>query len=130
MNRRAVPAVLAVLRALPEGEVVTYGELALEAGYPGLSRAVGSLLAGGAHDVVNVSQVHFRALEEAEIRAYWRTGEPADKAGAYAVQGLAAAFIERIEGSYSGIMGLPLFETAQLLDRIGWTFDRVLAGAT
>ena len=49
------------------------------------------------------------------MRAYWRTGEPADKAGAYAVQGLAARFIERIAGSYSGIVGLPLYETAQLL---------------
>ncbi len=58
-------------------------------------------------------------VSEAEAAAYWATGEPADKAGGYAVQGLAAAFIERIEGSYSGIMGLPLFETLQLLEQIG-----------
>lgn len=76
----------------------------------------------GIHDAVSLSQVQFRALGIEEARAYWRTGEPADKAGAYAVQGLAAAFIQRIEGSYSGIMGLPLFETAQLLERIGWRF--------
>ena len=61
------------------------------------------------------SQVWFRALDEGEIRRYVATGEPVDKAGAYAVQGRAAAFITRIEGSYSGIMGLPLAETAELL---------------
>ena len=61
------------------------------------------------------SQVWFRALDEGEIRRYVATGEPVDKAGAYAVQGRAAAFITRIEGSYSGIMGLPRAETAELL---------------
>lgn len=61
------------------------------------------------------SRVWFRRLEAAEIRRYAASGEPADKAGGYAVQGLAAAFITRIEGSYSGIMGLPLAETAELL---------------
>ena len=67
---------------------------------------------------LSTSQVSFRRLDAAEAAAYWETGEPADKAGAYAVQGLAAAFIERIEGSYSGIMGLPLFETLQMLKGI------------
>jgi septum formation protein len=71
------------------------------------------------HYRLNVSRVFFRDLSEQEAAAYWATGEPADKAGAYAVQGLAAAFIERIEGSYSGIMGLPLFETMQMLGDIG-----------
>ena len=61
------------------------------------------------------SSVTFAVLSEAEIRAYVASGEPMGKAGAYAVQGLAAAFISRISGSYTGIMGLPLFETAQLL---------------
>jgi nucleoside triphosphate pyrophosphatase len=70
---------------------------------------------------VSVNDVTFRALSQEEMRAYWASGEPADKAGAYAVQGLAAAFIERIAGSYSGVMGLPLFETAQLLSSIGWS---------
>jgi septum formation protein len=69
---------------------------------------------------LSVSDVTFRELSPGEMQAYWRSGEPADKAGAYAVQGLAAAFIERISGSYSGVMGLPLFETAQLLQSIGW----------
>ena len=68
---------------------------------------------------VSVSRVAFRALSEAERRAYWATGEPADKAGGYAVQGLGAIFIERIEGSYSGVMGLPLYETALLLSAAG-----------
>ncbi len=74
-------------------------------------------IAGG--DAVEVrmseSRVWFRALAADEIRRYVATGEPVDKAGAYAVQGRAAAFITRIEGSYSGIMGLPLAETAELL---------------
>jgi septum formation protein len=66
------------------------------------------------------SEVTFRSLSNEEIAAYWDSGEPADKAGGYGVQGLAAIFIERISGSYSGIMGLPLFETAELLRLIGW----------
>ena len=64
---------------------------------------------------LNESRVTFRALTSAECAAYWDTGEPQDKAGAYAVQGRAAVFIERLTGSYSGVMGLPLFETAELL---------------
>lgn len=69
--------------------------------------------------VVQQSTVFMRRIDEAEIHAYWRTGEPADKAGGYAVQGLGAVFIERIEGSYSGVMGLPLYETAKLLEKFG-----------
>lgn len=65
------------------------------------------------------SCVRFRALAAAEIEAYWASGEPHDKAGAYAVQGLAAVFVESLEGSYSGVMGLPLFETAELLRAAG-----------
>jgi len=68
---------------------------------------------------LSASHVVFTALTEAEIRAYVATGEPMGKAGAYAVQGRAAAFISQIHGSYSGIMGLPLFETAQLLQAVG-----------
>ncbi|MDT8385707.1 MAG: nucleoside triphosphate pyrophosphatase [Gammaproteobacteria bacterium] len=69
--------------------------------------------------LLSESRVSFRVIDEAERRAYWRTGEPADKAGAYGIQGLAALFIERLEGSYSGVMGLPLFETGELLRRFG-----------
>jgi septum formation protein len=67
----------------------------------------------------SVSRVTFAPLSADEIAAYVASGEPMGKAGAYAVQGLAAAFIARIEGSYSGIMGLPLFETAQALRALG-----------
>ena len=65
--------------------------------------------------VLNSSNVNFRVLSESEITEYCKTGEPIGKAGGYAIQGNAAVFIERIEGSYSGIMGLPLYETARLL---------------
>src|SRR5690606_7087517 len=61
--------------------------------------------------LTSVSTVAFAPLTEAVIQAYWETGEPADKAGGYAVQGRAAAFIRHVAGSYSGVMGLPLFET-------------------
>lgn len=70
------------------------------------------------HVAVSVSQVAFSKLSSKQIEAYIRTDEPYDKAGGYAVQGLAGLFIERIEGSYSGIMGLPVFETAQLLAKV------------
>lgn len=66
------------------------------------------------------TKVSFRPLSTDDINAYCSSGEPMGKAGAYAIQGLAAAFIERIEGSYSCVMGLPLFETAQLLSRCGF----------
>jgi len=68
---------------------------------------------------VNVSRVTFRAVRPDEAERYWSTGEPRDKAGAYAIQGYAAVFIASLEGSYSGVMGLPLFETAELLVRAG-----------
>jgi septum formation protein len=68
---------------------------------------------------VSVSQVRFAAMTAAQIRNYVATGEPMGKAGAYAVQGRAAAHIEHISGSYSGIMGLPMFETAQMLRTLG-----------
>ncbi len=71
--------------------------------------------AGGAAARLSSSQVSLRELSAAEIDAYWRSGEPADKAGGYAVQGRAAVFIRHIAGSYSGIMGLPLYETWELL---------------
>lgn len=70
----------------------------------------------GQHRVsLSASEVSFRPLSDAERAAYWASGEPRDKAGAYAIQGLAALFITRIAGSYSGIVGLPLLETGELL---------------
>lgn len=62
------------------------------------------------------SHVRFRDISPAEAAAYWASGEPQDKAGAYAIQGVGALFIAELSGSYSGVMGLPLFETAQLLN--------------
>ena len=70
--------------------------------------------------VVSSSRVAFRALTDDEIERYVATGEPFDKAGAYAIQGRGAAFVSHLEGSYSGVMGLPLFETAELLAKIGF----------
>ncbi len=83
--------------------------------------AVGSLDRGRPVlcDALSVSEVQFKSLRQEEIDAYCATGEPCDKAGGYAVQGLAAVFIKSISGSYSGIMGLPLFETAALLAGAG-----------
>jgi septum formation protein len=68
---------------------------------------------------VSRSTVTFRCIDRGEARAYWETGEPSDKAGAYAIQGYAAVFISDLKGSYSGVMGLPLFETAALLQAAG-----------
>ncbi len=93
-------------------------------------------LSGRAHDVYTAvavgdaeraavalsrSEVRFRALRENEIQAYWRSGEPRDKAGAYAIQGLGAIFVAELRGSYSGVMGLPLYETARLLEGFGYS---------
>jgi septum formation protein len=77
--------------------------------------AVAVLHAGEVAARVNTSEVSFRDLSGAEIDWYWGTGEPADKAGGYAVQGQAAIFIRHLAGSYSGVMGLPLYETWELL---------------
>lgn len=76
---------------------------------------------------VSVTSVWFRALSQREIIAYWKTGEPADKAGGYAIQGFAGAFIRHIEGSYSGVVGLPLNETSLMLTDFGvpWTLSGV-----
>lgn len=68
---------------------------------------------------VSETLVTFAPLEESRIAAYVQSGEPFDKAGAYAIQGRAGAFVERIEGSYTGVMGLPLYETANLLRLFG-----------
>ena len=68
---------------------------------------------------LSVSAVSFRSLSPQECEDYWRSGEPADKAGGYAIQGRGAMFISRLEGSYSGVMGLPLFETAELMREFG-----------
>lgn len=68
---------------------------------------------------VNSSSVRFRPIERAELEAYWDTGEPRDKAGGYAIQGYGAVFVAGLSGSYSGVMGLPLNEAAELLRAAG-----------
>ena len=92
-----------------------------------------SVLSGRSHDVfsgvcvaasngiyscVVKTSVEFQSLSMTDMEAYWATGEPIGKAGAYAIQGIAAQFIPRIQGSYSNVVGLPLFETIQLLKRV------------
>jgi septum formation protein len=81
--------------------------------------AVALRTADGIEAKVSRSTVTFRSIDRSEARAYWETGEPSDKAGAYAIQGYAAIFITDLKGSYSGVMGLPLFETAALLKAAG-----------
>lgn len=73
----------------------------------------------GVRSALSRSEVRFRPLSAAECEAYWSSGEAQDKAGAYAIQGLGAVFVEELRGSYSGVMGLPLFETAALLAHAG-----------
>ncbi len=74
-----------------------------------------AVLGRGAHTALSSTQVTFGPVSADLAQAYWRTGEPADKAGAYGIQGIGALFVRRIEGSYSGVMGLPIYETAALL---------------
>jgi septum formation protein len=69
---------------------------------------------------ISVSEVRFKTLSREEIARYVATGECEDKAGAYGIQGHAARFVAELRGSFSGVVGLPLYETAQLLDRIGY----------
>jgi len=71
---------------------------------------------------VSITAVKFRSLSKQEIIDYWRTGEPLDKAGSYAIQGIGGVFVESIVGSFSGVVGLPLFETAELLSKQGIEF--------
>ncbi|MFT2109769.1 Maf family protein [Marinomonas sp. 2405UD68-3] len=71
------------------------------------------------YEVNVVTEVEFRSISDLEIEQYWKTNEPKDKAGSYAVQGLGSVFVASIKGSYSAIVGLPLFETAKLFEQIG-----------
>ena len=132
LAQRASPLVLPVLGA--DTEVVLDGEIFGKPIDFDHARTLLRRLSGREHTVLSavslrlgdqhwqalsVNKVTFRAITEAEISAYWQTGEPCDKAGAYAIQGLGAVFIERLEGSFSGVMGLPIFETAKLLQKVG-----------
>ncbi len=73
----------------------------------------------GVQSVLSCSEITFREITAAECEAYWESGEPQDKAGGYAIQGKAAQFVSHLQGSYSGVVGLPLFETTQLLQQFG-----------
>ncbi|MGQ9686539.1 MAG: Maf family protein [Thiobacillaceae bacterium] len=92
--------------------------------YSGRSHTVLTAVAVAHQDLVRVavseSTVRFGHLSEQEIARYVASGEPFDKAGGYGIQGLAAAYIEHLAGSYSGVMGLPLYETVELLKRVGF----------
>ena len=79
--------------------------------YTGVALALGERLASR----LSQTRVTFRALDSAECQTYWHTGEPVDKAGGYAIQGLGAVFVKALEGSYTGVVGLPLAETWELL---------------
>jgi septum formation protein len=81
--------------------------------------AVALRTAAGLQSRISRSEVTFRPIALPEAQAYWETGEPRDKAGAYAIQGRAAVFVAELRGSFSGVMGLPLFETAELLGEAG-----------
>jgi septum formation protein len=93
--------------------------------------AVALAAAGEVNHRLSHSQVRFRHLSLPEAIAYWNTGEPQDKAGGYAVQGHGAVFVEHLSGSYSAVMGLPLFETAELLAAAGVSYwlDGAATGA-
>jgi septum formation protein len=85
----------------------------------GVLTAVAVLTAAGLASRLSQSEVRFRTISAPEAQSYWDTGESRDKAGAYAIQGYAAVFVAELRGSYSGVMGLPLFETAELLELAG-----------
>ena len=132
MNRRKLPP-RPVLAA--DTEVVIDGAVLGKPADATSAIAMLERLSGNTHDVltavavrwhaqivltVSTSHVSFRTLTQGDVERYVATGEPFDKAGGYAIQGRAAAFIRHLDGSYSGVMGLPLFETTEILAKIGY----------
>lgn len=81
--------------------------------------AVAMVQGDNQHTLLSETLVTFRPLDKSECHRYWLTGEPCDKAGAYAIQGLGGIFVENLRGSYSGVVGLPLVETCSLLEKFG-----------
>ena len=75
--------------------------------------------AGDTRTALSRTEVSFRTIDPREAERYWHSGEPRDKAGAYAIQGLGGVFVRELRGSYSGVIGLPVYETALLLKRVG-----------
>lgn len=84
-----------------------------------VSTAISICCNGQLQTQVVSTEVFFRTISKQEAQRYWASGESADKAGSYAIQGFGAVFVERIEGSYSAVVGLPLYETAAMLERFG-----------
>jgi septum formation protein len=78
-----------------------------------------AMTTGDIASTIVTTNVHFKPLTLSEIKRYWKTGEPCDKAGSYAIQGVGGQFITTINGSYSAVVGLPLYETSQLLAKLG-----------
>ncbi|MBC2678454.1 Maf family protein [Pseudomonas baltica] len=115
-------AVIAQGRILgkPRDEADALAMLALLSGSTHEVLTAAALFDGTQMDIGTASaRVTFRPIDEAEARAYWASGEPVDKAGGYGIQGLGAIFVEKLEGSYSAVVGLGLYETAALLQRNG-----------
>lgn len=141
-SRRPDAPVLAADTAVVLGDEV-YGKpqhrdqgLAMLASLAGRSHQVLTAVALATCDcltsALSESTVQLRTMSEAERAAYWDTGEPQDKAGGYAIQGLGAVFVESLHGSFSGVVGLPLYETAELLRTAGvpcWLERSTLSGA-
>lgn len=111
-----------MLRRLAGGTHTVYTAIAL--GWPDAAPINPNSPTTPPVQLLSSSVVHMAPMNDSDIDAYVASGEPLGKAGAYGIQGRAAAFIARIEGSYSGIMGLPLFETVQALRRLGWPAAR------
>ncbi|WP_286262975.1 Maf family protein [Thalassotalea atypica] len=81
--------------------------------------AIAAVKSGAVQVMVIITDVSFKSLTETEILNYWQTGEPHDKAGSYGIQGIGGQFVSEIKGSYSSVVGLPLYETTQLLSAMG-----------
>lgn len=130
-NRDILPVVIGA-----DTSVVVDGQVLGKPGSFNEARAMLRSLSGRSHQVMTavclfdsrfkqsrtvnvVTDVAFRVVSDLEIEQYWKTGEPKDKAGSYAIQGLGSVFVASITGSYSAVVGLPLYETAQLFEQLG-----------
>lgn len=112
-----------IILGKPENELDAYNMLkSLSGRWHEVHTAVAVSSEGGTECLLSTTHVEMAVMSDADILGYIATGEPRDKAGAYGIQGLASIFIKSIEGSYSGVMGLPIFETAQLLRQAGIEF--------
>ncbi len=135
----ALPVLAADTTVVCDGKVLGKPATLMEA------RAMLGLLSARTHQVLTAiavlhgeqlqqsvvsTEVSFRQLTVDEIDAYWASGEPQDKSGGYGIQGKAALFVDRVSGSYSNVVGLPLFETASLLERFGISGISLLKGCS